>query len=299
MTHVDPSPLTLAGAASDTAARPPRSRRLLGSGWLILPAVGLLLVFFVYPIGQIIWNTVSEPSLGLRHYTDLWNDHVSRTVLIRTFCTALAIAGIALVLAYPYAYAMTRVSPRVRALLTLAVMLPFWTSLMARNFAWYVLESQNGPIDKVTSALGLHGMVLLYTVPGVAVAMVQVMLPFMVLPLYSCMSGIDDRLVAVAGTLGAPRHRAFLRAYVPLSLPGVLSGFTLVFVLALGFYLTPLLLGSPQHALISQVIGSKVTAQLDFVGGGALGTVLLVITLVILYAVSRVARLSGGEGVKL
>lgn len=260
------------------------------AAWLVLPATALLLVFFFYPIATIVWRSFTEPHPGVGNYTALLHDGVSVKVLVRTLVTALIVAASTLVIAYPYAYAMTKVGARARGLLTMIVLLPFWTSLMARNFAWYMLEQRGGPIERLLGAVGFDGVVLLGTVPGVTLAMVQVMLPFMVLPLYSGMEGIDRRLLDAAGSLGAPRWRAFARVYLPLSVPGVLSGFSLVFIMTLGFYITPALLGSPQQSLVSQVIGERVNRLLDFGGAGALGGVLLAVTLVVLFAVSRVAR---------
>lgn len=264
------------------------------AGWLVLPATALLLVFFCYPIATILWQSFTDPTPGIGHYVDLVTDGVSVKVLVRTLVTALIVASCTLVIAYPYAYVMTRVGPRARGLLTMLVLLPFWTSLMARNFAWYMLLQRGGPVEQAFALVGVEGVVLLGTVAGVTLAMVQVMLPFMVLPLYSGMTGIDKRLLDAAGSLGAPRWRAFARVYIPLSLPGMLSGFSLVFILTLGFYITPALLGSPQQSLISQVISDRVSRLLDFGSAGALGAVLLVVTLLVLFAVSRVARpLSG------
>jgi putative spermidine/putrescine transport system permease protein len=267
-----------------------RRARLAVPAWLLLPATALLLVFFVYPLITILWRSLTDPSVGFDNYTALLHDGVSVTVLIRTLRTSLIVAVGTLVLAYPYAYAMTMVSARTRNLLTALVLLPFWTSLMARNFAWYMLLQRGGPIDRFFAAIGVDGVVLLGTVAGVTVAMVQVMLPYMVLPLYSGMQGIDRRLLDAATSMGAPRWRAFIQVYLPLSIPGVVSGFSLVFMMTLGFYITPALLGSPQQSLISQLIATHVNTLLDFGGAGALGAVLLAVTLLVLFAATRIAR---------
>jgi putative spermidine/putrescine transport system permease protein len=271
-------------------------RRRSVPAWLVLPAIAALLVFFVYPLALIVWRSFSEPSLGFGHYSDLLGDDVSVRVLLRTLRTGLIVAVVTLVIAYPYAYAMTRVGQRARGILTVLVLLPFWTSLMARNFAWYLLEQRDGVIDRFFTWLGFDGVVLLGSVAGVTVAMVQVMLPFMVLPLYSSMASIDPQLLDAATSLGAPRRRAFRKVYLPLSLPGIVSGFSLVFILTLGFYITPALLGSPQQALVSQVIATRVNSLLDFPGAGAFGTVLLLVTLAVVFAVTRIARPATGFG---
>ncbi|WP_232791494.1 MULTISPECIES: ABC transporter permease [Amycolatopsis] len=271
------------------------------TSWLLLPAAAVVLVFFFYPLAVILWRSFTEPSFGAGNYLAVLGDEVQIRVLLRTLRTALIITVATLVIAYPYAYAMTLVGRRARSVLTLLVLMPFWTSLMARNFAWYVLEQRGGVIDRVLSAIGIDGVVLLGSVAGVTVAMVQVMLPFMVLPLQSSMLSIDRSLLHAAGSLGARRPVAFLRVYVPLSMPGVLAGVSVVFIMSLGFYITPALLGTPQQALVAQVIGTQVNDLLDFAGAGALGTILLVVTLVVLAVLSRVAAplgtsAAGGAG---
>lgn len=263
---------------------------------IILPAIALLAAFFLYPLANIVWLSFTEPEVGVGNYTKLLNDGVSVTVLVRTLVTAGLVGLLTLLVAYPYAYAMTRVSARTRGILTILVLLPFWTSLMARNFAWYLLEQRGGFIEQAMSFIGIKDVVLLGSLAGVTVAMVQVMLPYMVLPLYTSLSSIDRRLMDAAVSCGAPWWKAFRTIYLPLSVPGMISGFSLVFIMSLGFYITPAILGSPQQSLISQLIATRVTQLLDFGGGGALGVILLALTLLVLGLVTRLAiRPKGGR----
>lgn len=264
--------------------------------WLLVPTAAFLLVFFFYPLFSIMLTSFSDPTWGFENYTELFGDGVTIKVLVRTLVTAILIAVLGLVLAYPYAYAMTRVSKRVRRYMTLIVLVPFWTSLMARTFAWYLLEQEGGLIEKALGVIGFDEVILLGTLNGVAIAMVQVMLPFMVLPLYSGMAGIDIRLLDAAQSLGASRLTAFRSVYFPLTLPAVVSGFTLVFILSLGFYVTPAVLGSPRESLLSQVIAMRVFNLLDFSAASAMGALLLAATIVILAAISRIARPASGVG---
>ncbi|MGY4710732.1 ABC transporter permease [Mycolicibacterium sp. CBM1] len=261
---------------------------------ILLPAVGLLIAFFFYPLANIVCLSFTEPSVGLSNYVALFTDGVTVTVLVRTLSTSALIALITVLIAYPYSYVMTRVSPRARGILTILVLIPFWTSIMARNFAWYLIEQRDGVIDQALSLFGIHGVVLLGTLPGVAIAMVQVMLPFAVLPLYTSLATIDTRLMDAAGSCGASKARAFLTVYLPLSRPGLLSAFSLVLILSLGFYITPAILGSPQQSLISQLIATRVTKLLDFGAGGALGMVLLATTLLVLGLVALIGRPTKG-----
>ncbi|MFD1507188.1 ABC transporter permease [Georgenia yuyongxinii] len=269
------------------APRKARPRRL--AGLLVLPACIVLAVFFLYPLALIIWRSFSEPSLGFANYVELFTNESSLKVLLRTFLTALAVSTITLVMAYPYAYMMTRVNRRTRAVLMAIAMLPFWMSLMARTFAWVVLLGHGGPVAKLFALFGMDDVVLLGTVWGVVVGTVQVLLPYMILTLYGTMQGIDMRLVDAAKSLGATPRSAFRRVYLPLSLPGVAAGYTLVFVISLGFYITPRILGSPQQSLIAQVIGIRVERLLDFGGAGAMSVLLLVLTALLLIVVSRVS----------
>ncbi len=250
----------------------------------MLPAVALLGAFFAFPVGRIVGDSLFDGGFGLSHYTALFEDGVTGRVLVRTILVALAVATVTLLMAYPYAYLMTIVSPRARALLMVIVLLPFWTSLMARGFAWVLLLQDNGPVDR------LLGLRLMGTVWAVIVAMAQVLLAFMVLPLYSSMQTIDRRLLSAAASLGATRRSAFLRVYLPLSVPGIVAGFSLVFILSVGFYVIPALLGSSQQAVVAQLIQERTSALLDFAGAGALGTLLLVVTLALLVVVQLVGR---------
>ncbi|MFG1610584.1 ABC transporter permease subunit [Actinoplanes sp. NPDC049265] len=265
------------------AARAPWLARMRGSGWLLLlPALVALVVLFVVPLVNVVADSFTEPSPGLSNYASLFTDGYTLRVLGRTLLVALVVAVVGVLLAYPYAYAMTLSGPTMRAVLVTVVLIPFWTSMLARNFAWMVLMQDGGVIQKFLGLFGLGQVTLLGTTAAVGISMTQVLLPFLVLPMYSAMEQIDGRLVAAGQSLGAPRARAFRRVYLPLSTPGVVAGMSLVFVLALGFYVTPALLGSSRTAMIAQVINIRTKELLDFGGAGAMGMFLLVVTLAVL-----------------
>lgn len=262
----------------------------VSAGGLAIPALIALGVFFVYPITLIVWLSFTSPEIGFGHYLSLLTDGVTVTVMLRTIAVGLIVGLATLIIGYPYAYSMTVVSPGWRTVMMTMVMLPFWVNIIARTFAWFILESRGGLIDQFFQALGTNGVVLLNTWGGVAIAMTQVMLPFMVLPLYTQMSTIDRGLLRAAASLGAKPVASFARIYMPLSLSGVMSGFSLVFVVTLGFYITPALLGSPDQALLSQIIATRVQKLLDFPGAGAAGMLLLVVTLIILGVLNWLVR---------
>jgi putative spermidine/putrescine transport system permease protein len=256
--------------------------------WLLLvPALALLATVLLVPLGQSLFRSVGAPGFTLDHYSRLFSDGVTVTVLIRTATTAAVVTLIAVLLGYPYAYLMTRVSPRWRGILLVIVLVPFWTSVMARNYAWIVLLQRGGPVQSVFEFFGLGNIAFQGTVLGVTIAMSQVLLPFMVLPLFSSLGAIDRRLLLAARGLGSSPLAAFWKVYWPLSRGGVVSGVILVFTLSLGFYVTPALLGSPQQSLVAQLLAQRTTQLLDFAGAGALGMLVLTTTLLLVAWANR------------
>jgi ABC-type spermidine/putrescine transport system permease subunit I len=239
-------------------------------------------------------RSVTDPQdAGLSNYTRFFADEAYLRVLINTFLIALVSMVTCLVVGYPFAYLMTIVSGRVAGLLLIAVLLPFWSSLLVRTFAWQVILRDTGIINRFLLDLGLitSPLTLIRTTFGVILGMSHILLPFMVLPLYAVMRRIDPEYGRAAANLGAPPMSAFLRIFVPLSLPGVVAGCLLVFVLALGFYITPALLGGLHDQMISQLIVQQIQQRLDWGFGTAMSVVLMVITLVILFVASRLVRL--------
>lgn len=295
------SAVTPAGVAPD-AASPPRPdpvgvrgrsgswRSVLGTFLLMLPAIVALGILFFYPLTQIARISVTEPEVGLGNYVNLFTDGYTVNIVLRTLWTAFVVAVVTIALAFPFAYAMTVCKPATRAVLFTIVLIPFWTSAVGKNFVFLALFQRNGVISTFFSWFGLD-VTLVGTTLGVTIAMSQVLLPFAVLPLFARLGQIDLRLVAAAQGLGASRLVAFFKVYLPLSAPGLVAGAVLVFVLSLGFYVTPAMLGSPQHALIAQLIMARVQMVLDLGGAGAIGIFLLIVTLISL----GLSRLVAGQ----
>ncbi|WP_245575405.1 ABC transporter permease [Gulosibacter molinativorax] len=213
----------------------------------------------------------------------------------RTILTSLVVTIACLVLAYPYAYLMTIVSDRSRKWLTLAVMMPLWTSILVRTMAWMILLQDTGPINAFLEAIGIGAQPLIRTTFGVALGMAQVLLPFMVLPLYSAMSKIDPRLLTASSSLGANGITSFFTVYLPLSRPGIFAGSVTVFILGLGFYIIPSLLGSPQEAMISSLIYLQVSQFLEWGHGATLGVALLAVTALLLAGFSKLTKQSAAK----
>lgn len=255
-----------------------RQSRLF-SGVAVIPALVVVLVFFILPIAVILVRSFIDPEPGLGQYTAALADPTTLRVLARTFATALLAVLACIALGYPFAYLMTLVGPTARALLMVLVLVPFWTSLMARTFAWISLLQRDGPVSAILAFFGAENVTLRGTLAGVLIAIVQILLPYMILTLYTALAAIDRRQLAAAQSLGANRFRAFWQVYLPQSLPGLFAASSLVFVLALGFYITPQLIGSPKEAMIAQVIGQRVEKIVDFAGAGALSGILLIATI--------------------
>jgi len=266
---------------------------------LLLPAYALLLGVFAYPLLESVWRSFSEPTLGLENYEWVFSNPNNLEVIGRTFGNAFLAMIVCLVLAYPYAFLMTIVSPKARTILIVIALIPFWTSLMIRTFAWIVLLQDSGIVNELLQLLGFGPMQLIRTNTGVMIGLTQVLMPFMILPLYAVMSGIDQRLVVAARSLGARPSIAFLRVFVPLSLPGIAAGGLLVFIQALGFYVTPALLGSPSDAMLSQTIYTQVSSLLNWGRGGALGVVLLLGTIVVLGLIGLVTKFANKRGMSV
>ncbi len=273
-------------------------RRTLRPSWLLLvPALALLTVVLLLPLFQSLLRSFGTPEFTLQHYASLFTDGVTVTILMRTAMTAVMVTVVTFLLGFPYAYLMTRVSPRMRGVLLVIVLVPFWTSVMARNFAWIIILQRGGPMQSIFEFFGMRDVVFYGNVVGVTIAMSQVLLPFMVLPLYSSLGSIDRKLLLAARGLGSSPLVAFWKIYWPLARGGVVAGLILVFTLSIGFYVTPALLGSPQQSLIAQLLATRTTQLLDFAGAGALGILVLVVTLTLVAWANRFGGTISAVGV--
>ncbi len=219
---------------------------------------------------------------------------VNSVILVRTFWIAALVTFFCAAIGYPYAIIAASLSGWKRDLMLAAVLLPLWTSLLVRTAAWFILLQEQGLINDLLRWLRLIDapLPLIFNRTGVIIAMTHVLLPFMVLPIYSVLITIPKNLMPAAASLGAPPLRAFLRVLLPLSLRGVASGGLLVFISAIGYYITPALIGGPGDQMISSIIAFYATGSANWGMAGALGVVLLVATL-LLYSVY--ARLSADE----
>jgi len=257
-----------------------------------LPIVLFLLLLFVFPVGQLLWLSVvdGQGNLSVVHYERLFTTSTYVKVLGVTFEIAFWTTLISVLAGYPLAYLIATVSGRVRNFLILWVLVPFWTSFLVRTFAWLVLLGRKGAINGWLETLGLTDgpLPLIYNRAGVLIGMVHALMPIAVLTMVTVMRTIDPALVGAAGTLGARSGQSFWRIYLPLSMPGVAAGALLVFVLSLGFFITPALLGSGREVLIAQVIIEQIEQLLNWGFAGAVSVLFLVATLAVIFLYERV-----------
>lgn len=271
---------------SDAALSPalPLLRRA-GPAFLVAPLVAFMLVFYALPVLSMLLRSVSEPSWTTENYARLFEDHVFAQVLGNTLRTALIVTLGTLALGYPVALAMSRMGRKMAAFTLVIVLLPFWTSVLVRSYAWMVLLGRRGVVNEALTSMGLIDapLKLLNTPLAVNIAMIHILLPYMILPIVNTLRQIDPALPRAAAGLGATGFGVFRQVTLPLSAPGVASGLLLVFVLALGFYITPALVGGPRDIMLSMLIAQQVEL-VNWPYAACLAAVLLGVTLLLLGA---------------
>lgn len=275
-------------------------------GWALLVPTALLLGgFFVYPVVKLLALSLADSAgqVSLAQYARLFASPVYASVLWTTLQIAFWTTVVSLVAGYPVAYAIARAEPRSRARLMLWVLLPFWTSFLVRTFAWIVLLGRNGVVNDVLQRLGVTGapLDLIYNLAGVLVGMVHALMPLAILTLVPVLEKINRDLERAASTLGARGGSTFWRVYFPLSFAGVAAAGLLVFISALGFFITPALLGSPKQTMVGQLIIQQIQDMMNWGFGGAISALLIAATIVIFFAYDRLvgmSTLAGGESAR-
>lgn len=270
-----------ARAVHDTSLKRIESLDTLVSAGFMIPVLVLLAVLFFYPIVVFLKQSLFDPDLTWSNYLEIFRVPVYLRVLWVTIETSGLTTVICLVLGYPVAYLLSTTTVRRRNALFAVVLIPFWTNILVRLYGWMILLGRAGVINELLQQTHVtsHPEQMLFNEFGVLVGMVQYMLPFMILALYSVMSSIPDDVLQAANTLGAGPYRTFCRVYFPLSLPGIGAGCILVFIISSGFFVTPALLGGPQNTMISQLIQQAVSQTFQWGFAAALSVVLLAIGL--------------------
>lgn len=276
------------GLAALRAAKP---RSVLRSAWpWMAPALFTFLLFYVVPLGRMVYRSLTDPVLSLQHYRHLLVEAVYRDVFWLTVEVSGLVTVGALLAGYPVAYLLATLRGRAVYIVLVLVLLPFWISALVRNYAWIALLARNGLINTYLIKLGIITTPLpfMFNLSGVVIVMTYVLVPFMILSLYGVMRGIDRRLVRASASLGASRLQTFWYVFFPLSLPGVWAGCLLVFITAMGFYITPMMLGGGRVPMVAVLIDNQVRNILNWGLASALACTLLLAVLVIYYVFDRV-----------
>ncbi|PLT89994.1 ABC transporter permease [Sinorhizobium medicae] len=270
---------------SGRAYAPTRVRRLTDFE-LTLPALVLLVLFFVVPVVILLMRSVTEPVPGLGNYVELLGSSTYLRIFTNTFLVSGLVTVVSLLIGFPVAWALAVMPGRAASIVFAILLLSMWTNLLARTYAWMVLLQRTGVINKVLIGLGLidKPLPLVNNLTGVTIGMTYIMLPFIILPLYGVIKKIDPAILQAAALCGANRWQSLVRVLLPLAMPGLAAGALMVFVMSLGYFVTPALLGGTANMMLAELIAQFVQSLVNWGMGGAAALVLLVVTLA-LYAV--------------
>jgi putative spermidine/putrescine transport system permease protein len=259
--------------------------------WLImLPAILMLVLIYLVPLVDVLLTSVTDPRPGIGNYALLFTSASVQRALVTTLRIAAITTVCALLMGYIVAYAMRAATSRRQRIMLFCVLLPFWISVLVRSFAWLTLLRGSGPVNGLLMGVGLidEPLALVRNETGVLIGMIHVMVPYAILTLYANMRGIDVGLVAAARSLGASRFQAFRLVFLPLTRPGLIGAGTLVFILSLGFYVTPALLGGGKVLMIAEYVAVQINDTLRWGLGTMLAATLMISVLGALWVLSRV-----------
>jgi putative spermidine/putrescine transport system permease protein len=265
----------------------------------LLPALVLITLFFLVPVVGLLLRSVTEPQPGLQNYAALFGDGTYARVFFNTFLVASVVTAVTVVVAFPVAWMLAIMPPILGSIVFGVIILSMWTNLLTRTYAWMVLLQRTGVINRTLIGLGVidEPLPLINNLTGVTIGMVYIMLPFMILPLVGTLRAIDPMTLRAAALCGASPIAAFRRILLPLSLPGIAAGGLMVFVMSLGYFVTPALLGGTSNMMLAEMIAQMIQSLLNWGLGSAAAFILLAVTMA-LYALQLrlvgAKRLAGG-----
>jgi len=259
------------------------------------PLALILIVFFLYPLIRLFPDSlIVEGQISLERYKHFFEEPVYSLILIRTLKISIYVTILCFLIGYPVAYFLAGLkNKRTHNLCMLCILLPFFTSILVRSYAWIVLFQRKGVINSFLQSIGLadEPLRILYTEFAVLNGMVHILLPFMILPIYSLLKNFDRSLLRAARNLGANSIKAFILITFPLSLPGVAAGAIFTFILGLGFYITPALLGGPNTLMMATLIGQTVNVAFNLEFAGVIAVILLLTTLIFVAVFEKIIGL--------
>ena len=284
--------------ANELNAQPLRLQKIKEQ-WILLglaaPSILTIIAVIMIPVSWLFYLSLigKGGEFSMVNYQKMIEYKSYARVFLTTFEVSLLTTLLCILIGYPLAYFLAQLPKRMAAIFMLTVLLPFWTSLLVRTYAWLVLLQKKGILNDFAIQIGLWEtpVKLVHNMTGTLIGMAHIMLPFLVLPLYGAMRRIDPDLMHAAANLGAKPVQAFWKVFFPMSLPGMVAGSLIVFVLCLGFYVTPAVLGGGRVVMVATQITAILENQFNWGAASALGVVLLIATLVILYLAGRLLKL--------
>ncbi|WP_455373779.1 ABC transporter permease [Limibacillus halophilus] len=300
MSSLAPTSTQAASAENAESLRRDALRERMALFGLCSPAVLIVLIMLVIPVGWLFYLSFvgADGGFSLENYERMVRRKSYLRIFETTFTVSIATTAICLLIGYPFSYFLSQLPKRAANLCLITVLLPFWTSLLVRTYAWLVLLQKQGLVNQWAIELGLleEPLKFVHNMTGTLIGMVHIMLPFLVLPAYNAMKAIDRDYVRAASNMGAGPVKAFWTVFLPLSLPGVFAGSLIVFVLCLGFYVTPAVLGGGRVIMVSMKIASNIELFVNWGAASALGVVLLLMTAGILWLAARFVKLENLTG---
>jgi len=263
------------------------------AGWMLsLPALALVVLFLILPVGATILATFLEPKGLIAPYVDFFNSGFRRTVLWRTLEIAVITTALSLVIGFLVAFVVSRTPGRLRSILIIAAVFPLLTGVVVRSFAWLIILGKNGILNSFLIWLGLTDtpFSMLYTQGSVIVAMVYLFVPLMILTLVGVLEGIPDDLIQASASLGATPAATFRQVVFPLAVPGLIVGAVLVFTGSFTAYATPSLLGGEKQMVLGTLLHQRAMVAFDWTGASTVAAIMVVVTVVVVLGMTRVAK---------
>jgi len=275
-----------------------RTQRLNPAWFLVAPLLALVAVMFAGPLVNILWLSFTDPEPGIANYAALIEKASLQKLLWTTLRVCLITTVLSVVLGYSIAYAMANVVESSRQRMMLFILISFWISVLVRTFSWIMLLGRNGLLNNGLIELGLisEPIAFVRNELGVLIGMVHYMIPYAVLPILAAMQGIDGRVLQASRNLGATPAQTFWRVYLPLTKPGIIAGALLVFILSLGFYVTPAIMGGGKVLMVAEYISVQILITLKWGTAAMLAVLMLGSVLGLLYVLSRFMKLSAALG---
>ncbi|WP_369921822.1 ABC transporter permease [Marinomonas polaris] len=266
------------------------SRKKWNNVTLLFPIILFLFLFFLMPLASLLLRSLTEPTFGLQNYAQLLATSTYVLVLYNTFLVGTLVTVISLLIGFPLAWCITLMPKGWGRFLISVILLSMWTSLLARTYSWLVLLQSSGIVNKTLMALGIidQPLEMVHNLTGVIIGMSYIMVPFIVLPLQACMAAIDPMVLQAASICGASAKTVFFRVFLPLCKPGLFSGALMVFVMSLGYYVTPALLGGVSDMMLPEFIVQQIQNFLNWGMASASAVLLIMITLVLFYLYLKV-----------